>query len=67
MKEEIKTKLRPGGLRYESKSTGTEFPGAFGFTMSCFRCSRHVPRSSLESFLVAGQRQYRCRGGCAAP
>jgi hypothetical protein len=64
LKDEVKTKLRPGGLRYEAKTTGTEFPGAFGFTMSCFLCSRHVPRTRLVSFLVAGRRQYRCRDGC---
>jgi hypothetical protein len=64
VKDEVRTKLRPGGLRYESKSSGTDFPGAFGHTMSCFRCSKHVPRSSLVSFLFAGRRQYRCRDGC---
>lgn len=61
----VKTELRADGLRYVSKSAGTsEFPGAFGGTMSCFCCGRHVPRSTLESFLVAGVRQFRCRGGC---
>jgi hypothetical protein len=64
MKDEVKTKIRASGLRYESKSTGTEFPGAFGATMSCLQCSRHMPRSRLESFVLAGTRQYRCRGGC---
>lgn len=62
--DDVKTKLRPDGLRYESKSGGTDFPGAFGATMSCFVCSRHVPRSTLVSFLVAGRRQFRCRNGC---
>ena len=64
MDEEVKTKIRTGGLRYESKSTGTLFPGAFGATMSCFHCSKHRARSRLESFLLAGRRQYRCKGGC---
>jgi hypothetical protein len=64
-KPEVKTEMRTGGLRYISKTTGTDFPGAFGVTMSCLRCGRHVPRSRLESFLLAGSRQYRCRGGCA--
>ncbi|MBL0390375.1 hypothetical protein JJ685_04400 [Ramlibacter monticola] len=61
---DVKTTLRPGGLRYASKVGGTDFPGAFGATMSCFLCSKHVSRSSLVSFLVAGRRQYRCRNGC---
>jgi hypothetical protein len=64
MKEQVKTKIRTGGLRYESKSTGTDFPGAFGATMSCVQCGRHMPRSRLESFLLAGARQFRCRDGC---
>ena len=64
MQDDIKTKVRNGGLRYESKTPGTAFPGAFGAAMSCFLCSRHVPRSTLESFTVAGMRQLRCRGGC---
>ena len=63
-KDPVKTQLREGGLRYVSKATGSDFPGAFGATMSCIRCGRHVARSSLESFLLAGARQYRCRAGC---
>jgi hypothetical protein len=65
MNQDVKTKIRDGGLRYESKSsTAPEFPGAFGTTMSCINCGRHVPRSTLQPFLLAGSRQYRCRGGC---
>ena len=64
MNQEVKTKIKAGGLRYVSKSTGTSFPGAFGATMSCFRCSKHVPRSGLESFQLAGVRHFRCRDGC---
>ncbi|MDB5899925.1 MAG: hypothetical protein JWP22_1131 [Ramlibacter sp.] len=64
MNQEIKTKVRSGGLRYESKSTGTDFPGAFGATMSCFRCGRHVPRSQLVAFKLAGGQQFRCKDGC---
>jgi hypothetical protein len=64
MKEEVKTKVRAGGLRYESKSTGTDFPGAFGATMSCFRCGRHMPRSQLVAFKFAAAQQFRCRDGC---
>jgi hypothetical protein len=64
MKDEVKTKIRTNGLRYESKSAGTDFPGAFGVTMSCVHCGRHVPRSRLESVMLAGRRQFRCRNGC---
>ena len=64
MKDHVKTKIRSGGLRYESKTTGTEFPGPFGATMSCIHCGKHMPRSRLASVLLAGMRQYRCRDGC---
>lgn len=63
-RDEARTELRADGLRYVSKAGGTDFPGSFGATMSCFRCGRHVARSSLQSFLLAGSRQYCCRGGC---
>lgn len=62
--EDIKSQIRPGGLRYEAKASGTSFPGSFGLTMSCFHCGKHVPRSRMETFNVAGRPQYRCKGGC---
>ncbi|MBC5784040.1 hypothetical protein H8N03_13900 [Ramlibacter sp. USB13] len=64
MKDEVKTKVRPDGLRYESKSVGTDFPGPYGGTMSCFLCGQHMPRSRLAPFKVAGAQQFRCRNGC---
>lgn len=64
-KQEVKTEVKADGLRYVTKSTGSDFPGAFGATMSCFRCGLHRPRSQLRSFLLAGSRQFRCRQGCA--
>jgi hypothetical protein len=64
MTQDVNTKIRPDGLRYESKAGGTEFPGPFGSTMSCFQCGRHVVRTRLASFVVGGTRQYRCRSGC---
>ncbi|MES2938558.1 MAG: hypothetical protein V4864_12810 [Pseudomonadota bacterium] len=64
MKDDVKTELSANGLRYVSKATGSDFPGSFGATMSCFRCGRHVARSGLQSFLLAGTRQFSCRGGC---
>jgi hypothetical protein len=65
MKEQIKTELSADGLRYVSKTGGSDFPGSFGATMSCFRCGRHMARSRLRSFLLAGTRQFCCMGGCA--
>ena len=64
MNDDVKTKIRAGGLRYESKAGGTEFAGPYGATMSCMKCGRHLLRSKLESFMLAGTRQQRCRGGC---
>jgi hypothetical protein len=63
-KGDLTTQLRPDGLRYRSKVGGTDFPGSFGATMSCFRCGRHMPRSQLRAFKLAGAQQYRCRDGC---
>ncbi|MGZ5181183.1 MAG: hypothetical protein ACXWC6_00420 [Ramlibacter sp.] len=59
-----KTEVRADGLRYVSKSQGTDFPGAFAATMSCFVCGKHVARSSLQGFRVAGSMQFRCRTRC---
>jgi len=64
VKDEVKTKMRPSGLRYESKTAGTDFPGPYGGTMSCFVCGRHVPRTRLVAFRMATGVQYRCRDGC---
>jgi hypothetical protein len=64
VKEPIKSQISPDGLRYVAKSQGTDFPGGFGATMSCFRCGRHRPRSQMASFSIAGTRQLRCKEGC---
>lgn len=64
MKPQVKDEIRDGGLRYVSKSTGSLFAGGTAGTMSCYRCSKHVARSQLEAFRIAGTRQYRCKGGC---
>jgi len=58
------TQVSPDGLRYISKSQGTEFPGSFAATMSCFLCGKHVPRSTLQGFKVAGTMQFRCKVRC---
>lgn len=64
MKDDVPTKVRAGGLRYESKTGGTDFPGPYGATMSCILCGRHLLRVRLVSFKLAGARQFRCRDGC---
>ena len=65
MEQHVKTKILADGLRYESKAGApTGLPGAIGATMSCFQCGKHVPRSTLRPFLLAGSRHYRCRDGC---
>jgi len=58
------TQVSSDGLRYISKSQGTDFPGAFAATMSCLLCGKHVPRSSLQGFKVAGTMQFRCKVHC---
>ena len=58
------TRVSADGLRYISKSQGTDFPGAFAASMSCFLCGKHVPRSSLQGFRVAGVLQLRCKVAC---
>lgn len=58
------TKTRADGLRYTSKQNGTPFAGSWGGTMSCFCCGKHMSRTRLASFIVAGKRSFRCREGC---
>ena len=65
MNDPVKTKIRPGGLRYQSKTLGSDYAGPFGGTMSCIMCGKHVVRSKLESIMLGGRRQMRCRGGCS--
>lgn len=64
MQDPVKTKIRSGGLRYVSKTVGSEFCGPFAGTMSCVMCGRHVARSRLVSVILGGRRQVRCRDGC---
>lgn len=64
MGDDVKTRIRPDGLRYESKASGSEFPSWFGATMSCFCCGRHLPRSRMKMIRVAGCPQFRCKDGC---
>ena len=45
MKDEVETRISPDGLRYVSKAQGSAFPAALGYTMSCYLCGRHRPRT----------------------
>lgn len=65
MNPDDESPIRGNGLRYRSKANGTPYPGPAAGMMSCLLCGRHLPRSLLEVFTVAGMRQMRCRGGCA--
>jgi hypothetical protein len=64
LKDPVKTKIREGGLRYQSKTVGSEFSGPFGGSMSCILCGKHMPRSRLASVVLGGRHQVRCRDGC---
>lgn len=64
MKDPVKTKIRDGGLRYVSKTLGSDFCAPFAGTMSCILCGRHVARSRLASVRMGGRLQVRCRDGC---
>ena len=58
------TRIRPGGLRYESKAAGSSFAGMASSNMSCLLCGQHRPRSQLRPFKLAGAPQHRCKDGC---
>lgn len=64
MNDPVKSKIRTDGLRYVSKSQGSDYPGPFGGLMSCIMCGKHVPRSRLASVMLGGRPQMRCRDGC---
>ena len=64
MKDKVETRIRPDGLRYVSKAQGTAFATALGYSMSCYLCGRHRPRTLMASFVVAGGRQWRCKDAC---
>lgn len=59
------SRIRDGGLRYESKPTGSPYPRDMGVTLSCFLCGRHRPRTALTSRKLVGRQQNVCTDGCA--
>lgn len=66
-KDEIKTRIDAGGLRYHSKTPGSPFApaGTFGgSTMSCFLCGQHRPRSMLMMRKLLGRSQTVCAPSC---
>lgn len=66
-KDDPKTTIDAGGLRYRSKVAGSPFSatGAFGAaTMSCFLCGKHRPRAQLKSRKLLGKAQAVCSPTC---
>lgn len=66
-KDDPKTAIDAGGLRYRSKVAGSPFSatGAFGAaTMSCFLCGKHRPRAQLKSRKLLGKAQAVCSPSC---
>ena len=66
-KDDPKTTIDAGGLRYRSKVAGSPFSatGAFGAaTMSCFLCGKHRPRAMLKSKKLLGKSQPVCSPSC---
>lgn len=66
-KDDPKTTIDAGGLRYRSKVAGSPFSatGAFGAaTMSCFLCGKHRPRAQLKSRKLLGKSQAVCSPSC---
>jgi hypothetical protein len=67
-KTEIKSTIKPSGLRYKTKAPGSPFAatGAFASgTMSCFLCGKHRPRASLQTKRLLGKTQFVCAPSCA--
>ena len=66
-KDDPKTAIDAGGLRYRSKVAVSPFSatGAFGAaTMSCFLCGKHRPRAQLKSRKLLGKAQAVCSPSC---
>lgn len=66
-KDDPKTAIDAGGLRYRSKVAGSPFSatGAFGAaTMSCFLCGKHRPRAQLKTRKLLGKAQAVCAPSC---
>lgn len=61
------TTIRPNGLRYASKTSGSPFTGRGNFNaacMSCFLCGRHRPRSVLRHRRLLGRQRLVCAESC---
>jgi hypothetical protein len=59
------TRIRDGGLRYQSKATGSPYARDLGMMLSCFLCGRHRPRAALMSRKLIGRHQNVCADGCS--
>ena len=66
-KDDVKTSIDSGGLRYRSKAPGSPFASTGVFssaTMSCFLCGKHRARASLKSRKLLGKTQFVCAPNC---
>ena len=61
-------KLDDSGLRYRSKSPGSQYSAeaSRGNTMSCFKCGRHKARKECSTVRMLGANQFVC-GDCRPP
>lgn len=57
--------INSDGLRYASKSAGSQFDHSIGRSMSCIKCGKHRQRSLLRPFKLAGAQHYCCAPNCA--
>lgn len=59
-----KNEIRPDGLRYTSKASGSSFSTAPGGTLSCFGCGKFVPRSQGLLHRLLGKNEFFCSDVC---
>lgn len=65
-RDDSRTRIREGGLRYEAKATGSPYARDLGVMLSCFLCGRHRPRSALKTRKLVGRHHSVCAEGCGA-
>lgn len=64
VRDEAPTRIREGGLRYESKAGGSPYARDLGMVLSCFLCGRHRPRAALKTRKLVGRHHTVCADGC---
>lgn len=60
----VQTRIRDGGLRYESKASGSPYARDLGVMLSCLLCGRHRPRSAMKLRKLIGRNHVVCADGC---